>query len=331
MKIKTRNIIIFIVFLLAIIMITAALFFAGELFLKPKDQGNSPSASDALNSLKRVYIDGEAYLPKKTVKNYLLIGVDEFSTGEGDKIAQADFMIILSVDKSDGSYRLISVDRDTVTKVSVLDPRGQVIEKREERIALSHSYGAQNKLTDQQKSKNTADAVSGLLYGIKIDSYVSMTMDAVAILVDAIGGVEVTVPYDMTGINDAFAEGEKILLDGSLAGDFISARGGLESVSDERRAERQTIFLKEFMAQMGKADVDIQTLISRYGDIKDNIVTNSGSGILLDMSKLIREYENFGIISIEGERVSGESGDNFYPDVDALKALVTEVFFDKEK
>ena len=330
MKIRNRNIINFIVFLLAIAVITVALFFAGEFFLKPNGQGDSPSASDALNNMKRVYIDGEPYLPKKTVKNYLLIGVDEFSTGDG-KIAQADFMMILSVDKADGSYRLISVDRDTVAEVSVCDTRGKEIGKREERIALSHSYGDPLKLTNAQKCKNTVEAISGLFYGIKIDSYVSMTMEAISVLVEALGGVELTVPYDMTDINEKFVGGEKVLLDGTLAGEFVGARKGLEGVSDTRRTERQTVFLEAFMVQIGKADVDLQTLISRYGDIKDSIVTNSGSGILIDMSKSLREYENLGIISIEGERVPCEFGDEFYPDEYLLKRFTIEIFFDKEK
>ena len=77
MNIRTKRIIACVAFLLVIALIAVALFLFGEKFGATHNTGDSPSASDSMNSMERVFIDDVAYLPDKNVKNYLVIGIDD--------------------------------------------------------------------------------------------------------------------------------------------------------------------------------------------------------------------------------------------------------------
>ena len=68
---------------------------------------------------------------------------------------------------------------------------------------LPYSFG-DGKVTSCQYM---VDAVSNLFYGMPINGYVALNMNAVAMINDAVGGVTVTVPEDMTQVDPSFAEG----------------------------------------------------------------------------------------------------------------------------
>ena len=284
-----------------------------------------------MNNMERVYINDVAYLPNKNVKNYLIIGIDEFGEVDSGGVAQADFILILSANKADKTYRMISINRDTMTEVTVCDIFGNKTGERVEQIALSHAYGSSFEITNPQKCKNTVNAVSNLLYGVKFDSYMSMTMDAVSILVDEMGGVEITVPQDLTSVDERFVEGEKVLLDGELTHAFIRARGGLEDSTNVARMERQRVFLDAFPKKVKDSGIDKQGMIDQYEAISEYTVSNSGVEIFDEISLYMSEYENLGMISLEGESVVGEEFMEFYVDEEALKTLVIDVFYKEEK
>ena len=56
-------------------------------------------------------------------------------------------------------------------------------------IALAHANGDGMELS----CENTVDAVSNMLYGIRIEGYISLNMDSIKILNHLAGGVPVTI------------------------------------------------------------------------------------------------------------------------------------------
>ena len=101
MRLEVKRFILFIVFLLSIALVIAALFSIDDIIEKGKaEDGHETethrSATDLKNEMDTVYIDGVAYLPRKSVKNYLIIGVDEFGDSDDSGTAQADFIMVLS-------------------------------------------------------------------------------------------------------------------------------------------------------------------------------------------------------------------------------------------
>ena len=64
-------------------------------------------------------------------------------------------------------------------------------------------------------------------------------MDAVPIFNDLVGGVEVEVLHDFTGIDDTLIKGEKVILMGEQALRYVRSRKGVEDSSNTSRMERQ--------------------------------------------------------------------------------------------
>mgnify|MGYP001718301415 FL=1 len=87
------------------------------------------------------------------------------------------------------------------------------------------------------------DAVSNLFYGMPINGYVALNMNAVGMINDAVGGVTVTVPEDMTQVDPSFAEGAMVTLTGDQALKFTRYRDTEKDFSNNSRMERQKQYL----------------------------------------------------------------------------------------
>jgi anionic cell wall polymer biosynthesis LytR-Cps2A-Psr (LCP) family protein len=171
------------------------------------------------------------------------------------------------------------------------------------------------------------------MHGIKIDHYASLTMDAVPILNDLVGGVEVEVLDDFSGIDDRLVKGEKVTLMGDLALKYVRSRSGLEDSSNSSRMKRQQQYvnaLYEKIKSSLEADADFAldaaTAVSEYM-VSDRSVTQ-----MQTLADKFEEYEFMGIKSLKGESVHSGEYIEFHPDADALKGLVVDLFYDpKEK
>ena len=138
-----------------------------------------------------VYHDGKYYRYKDGMVNLLLMGVDadeKFAQPHaygGDY--QADVIILAALDTVNDKMTLISVSRDTMCDVAVLeDDRHQqgVINTQ---LALSYAYG--DGLT--VSCELCREAVSALFHGLEIDGYGAFFLGGVGKLNDALGGVTV--------------------------------------------------------------------------------------------------------------------------------------------
>ena len=328
MKRNRRTILLFVAFLLCIALVAAVLFNLDDIISRIN---GTPSGDlgDKTDTLDTVYIDGEAYRPRSTVKNYLIIGIDQSGSVESNGYAQADFMLVLSFDSSDNSYTVMSINRDTMTEISVSDPFSGEVTETVAQIALSHNDGTYTEISNNRKCKNTAKAVSDLLYGIEFKSYVSMSMDAVRIIVDHVGGVEVYVEYDMTSVDERLIAGQTVALDGELALKFIGARGGVADETNVSRMERQMVFFDAFTEKLKGMDIDEDFLLSCYDDVEEYIVTNADEGIFGEVAEKLNAYERKQTIIPPGEAKVGEKYMEFYVNEDELKDIVIDVFYKK--
>lgn len=328
MRIETKKTLLFIVLLIGLAL-TAALLFNLDNILRDEETGTADSASDIKKDMDTVYIDGDAYIPRRKVKNYLLMGIDEFGAADKGGVAQADFLLVLSFDEIEKSYTMLFINRDTMTSVDVYDIFGKKIETRVEQIALSHAYGSPFDISNSQKCVNTAKSVSRLLSGIKFDSYVSLTMNAISEIVDCVGGVSVLVEDDMTVVDERLVAGETVLLDGELAMKYIRARSALADSTNIARMERQKKFLSAFIEKVGDAELDEDELIDFYDSLSPYVVTNSGIEIFDEMVDKIETYEMREALTLDGESVLGEVYIEFYVDEDSLNNVLREIFYEK--
>lgn len=328
MKRNRRTILLFSVFLLCIALVAAVLFNLDRI-MSAINSTPDDGSDDRNDTLDTVYIDGVAYRPKSTVKNYLIIGIDERGAVDSNGQAQADFILVLSFDSSDNSYTVMPINRDTMTEILVYDVFTGKAKENVAQIALSHNDGSFTEISNDRKCKNTAKAVSNLLYGIEFKNYASMTMDAVGIIVDCIGGVEVYVEYDMTSIDERLVGGQNVLLDGELAIKFIGARGGVADETNTSRMERQMAFFDAFIKAAKSAELDEKLLLECFEKVEDYIVTNAGDSILGEISDKLEKYEKKATVKLPGESRVGQKYMEFHVDEEGLKDIVTNVFYKK--
>ena len=106
---------------------------------------------------------------ERDLTNILLIGVDWADMEEGSSSVrysgQADYLLLLTIDRGNKALSTIQIDRDTMTPVKIYGPFGDYTGQRTEQICLSHAYGD----SDAENCQNAVWAVSTLLGGIPID------------------------------------------------------------------------------------------------------------------------------------------------------------------
>ncbi|WP_299093822.1 LytR family transcriptional regulator [uncultured Metabacillus sp.] len=175
----------------------------------------------------------------------LLMGVDERENDRG----RSDSLILLTVNPKNQSTKMVSIPRDTRTKIA-----GQ---GKEDKINHAYSYGGLDA---------TVETVEDFL-DIPVDFYIEVNMKSFKDIVDAVGGVKVnnTLAFDYEGVH--FPKGQ-IELNGTDAVKYSRMRYA-DPRGDFGRQDRQ--------AQIMKAVIDKGASfnsLTNYRDILEVIAKN---------------------------------------------------------
>ena len=275
-----------------------------------------------------VTVDGVDYVLKENIQSILVLGLDKFeetidnSSYYNDQ--QADFLMLFVLDNDAKTYSAIHINRDTMSKINVLGVAGEKIDTVDGQLALAHAYGNGQKVS----CRNTADAVSHVLNGINIERYISVTMDAVPVVTDLVGGVEVEVKDDFSGIDDSLVMGEVVTLDKYNALTFVRTRQGMEDSTNTARMERQQQYLSSlFDTFTAKAKAEDDFIVNASLKLSDYMVSNYTVNQLENIVESITEYEFKNIFEIEGESIVGEKFMEFYPDKESVDKIVLDLFY----
>ena len=291
-------------------------------------EASSVEAGAPVDGREITYYNGTAYARREDLETVLLLGVDKFEgeTPEGYlNNQQADFLLLLVMDKQHETCTPIQLNRDTMTQIQILGVTGEPAGTFTGQLALAHTYGS----GEEDSCVNTVLAVSNLLYGMEIDHYVSLTMDGVALLNDLVGGVTVEVLDDFSGIDDSLVQGETMTLKGQQALTYVRSRGGLEDSSNLRRMERQRQYLSALQQQL-KAAVQQEDgfTLDALLQLNEYMVSDCTVDQLSDLGDSLAAYQVSDILTTPGEAQVGEEYMEFTVDEDALQQLVLEVFYD---
>jgi len=323
-KIKILNIVV-------VVLLLTFLTTAGLLLLEvwDKRQGAFPTlkVDEDIITYK-----GDEYVLKESVETFLVLGLDKF---EGESVAdsynndkQSDFLMLFVFDNETKKCAAININRDTMTTVNVLGVAGNKVDTVTKQIALAHTYGNGKDVS----CRNVADAVSNVLLGMRVNHYVSLTLDSVAVLNDLVGGVEVTVLDEFTGIDDTLVKGENVTLKGEQALRYIRTRYGLDDSSNSARMARQ----KQYLEALHKQTLDFikndeAFVVEASLKMSDYMVSDRSVTQMQDLMRKFSEYEFTEICYIDGENVVGEKYMEFYPDEDSVKDIVVDLFYEPKK
>jgi LCP family protein required for cell wall assembly len=275
----------------------------------------------------QIEYDGHWYEFRNDIRCVLFIGVDEageqVNSNSYNNDDQADFVVLLVIDKTNETYKLIHINRDTMMNIPVLGLGGVYAGKTYGQLALAHTYGSGLK----DSCRNTAEAVSDFFGGVTIDDYVSLSMAGISILNDAVGGVTVTIEDDFSEVDETMVMGETITLVGDQAEYFVRYRKDVGDETNISRMARQRQFINEWTKlAFDKAKNNDKYVLSTLMSISDYMVSNMTLDQMTKLSNTLSDYENLGIETIDGEAVLGTKFMEFYADEDSVTRIMIENF-----
>ena len=225
------------------------------------------------------------------------------------------------MDNENKKLSAIHINRDTMTDINVLGVAGQKIDTVNAQLALSYAYGNGEEIS----CRNTMDSVSKLLLGIDIDHYISLTMDAVPVFNDMVGGVEVEVLDDFSQVDETLVKGEKVILTGEHALNYVRSRYNLEDSTNGRRMERQRQYLNALQKKTKLCiEADDEFIAEAALEISKYMVSNCSVNRLQEFMNKVSSYEFTEIKTLPGESKKGEEFIEFYVDENGVKELVVK-------
>ena len=260
---------------------------------------------------------GDRYRRTPAVTTLLLAGIDRTGELTGIRSAryrsggQADFLMLIAIDHTNRQIHRLQIDRDAMTDVTVLSVYGQETGTRVMQVCLSHSYGA----TKDDNARYTVRAVKNLLDNQDIHNWYMVDYTAVSILADLLGGIQVTVPQDMTSIDPGWTAGAEIVLQGKMAERFVRERKTIGDGTNEERMKRQLVFMDSALDQTISAIGENKEFGTQLlAALKSKSESNLSDPELLDIMNVSVNYEVMPVEYLEGKYLIGDSGYmEFYP------------------
>ncbi len=287
--------------------------------------------NDGIASTATIERNGISYFPRRDITVILLMGIDKYGKVESSdsyvNSGRADMITLLVFDEAKGNMDILSLNRDTMVDIPELVLGGKYAGTTYGQLALSHTYGTGL----EDSCENTRQTVSDLLYGLHIDYYIAMNMDAVSILNDAVGGVTVNVTEDFSAVDPTITQGE-LKLTGQQAIRYVQTRANVEDQLNLSRMERQKKYMQSFVEAFRHANESEDFIVNTYAEVSQYMVTDFTTKSMSALVNRFSGYELNEVVSLTGENKLGEGKNGeqvyeFYPDEEALDELILRMFY----
>ncbi|MBQ6811734.1 MAG: LCP family protein [Agathobacter sp.] len=334
---RRRNRIPFLILLviLSVVLVVVVLIMPGNTQIG--EGSNDASNQDSGAPLEKwqegvISHDGKEYLYNRDIKTYLIMGIDKDGVVEEEtnytKGGQSDAMFLLVTDASTKKMSVISINRNTMTRIEAYKMSGEIAGYRTAQICLQHGYGDGKNLS----CVRAAEAVSYLFYNIPINGYLAMNMDGMPIMNDAVGGVTVEVLEDITSKsrNVSLKKGETVTLTGDEAYVYLRSRDINEFDSATDRLRRQEQYITAYMKKLETiVSSDANAAVEIYEALEDYIVSS------IDFAGLVSEVQDYSfdsatdMYSVPGETKQGSRYEEYYVDDAAFYRMILDIFYNE--
>lgn len=271
--------------------------YASSLYLKAEQVVNSSFESLDGSELSAAVVD-------KTVKNIsvLFIGIDDSETRTSMGATRSDALILATYNKEANSIKLVSIPRDSYVYVP----------ETEEYTKINHAYAYGG-------AKATVETVENLL-DIDVDYYVRMNFYAFIDIVDALGGVTIDVPYDLTEMDSSdmgtiTLEAGTQKLDGEEALAFARTR---KMDNDMERGKRQQQLIEAIISKATSAQS-----LTKYSEVLEAIGDNMKTDLTFTQMKMYLSHflthTNLSVDSLQLEGNDSTIDDVYYYQLDEEK------------
>lgn len=292
-----------------------------------------------------VALDGKAYEYDEDIINLLFLGIDRAGSISTEtnldnwKAGQADAIFILSLNPDKKTIRIVGIPRNSMVDVDIYDQNARQMETIHNQICLQYGYagGGENGLHAMK------DAASKLLYELPIHGAFAIGYDAVSIINDKVGGVDVEVLEDMPEKNKAFVLGNTVHLDGKLALQYVRERDYYQLGSPTLRLKRQKQYITALI-QAAKTCVKQDPLL--VTDLYNSITKYMNTDVTVDEAVyLVRQaldyqFDGDSFYLLQGDDVSvpftrKDGTEDFYDDYylreDSIRQVMIDAFYNEVK
>ena len=322
---KSNKPVIIVVIIVAIIVIAAAIVFITSANKKAEEAETTTTytAQEDDDFGTTITYNGEKYKLDQNKSTILFMGVDAGDQGEivtdYGQGGRCDTIILFITDKSDNSIQMLEMSRNSMVDVDVYDNEGEELYSDTMQICLQYAYGDSFKRGNYLMKKKVSETLSD----ITIDDYISLQMDGIPKIVDALGGVTITMEEDCTAIDPAYTKGATVTMDGEAAESFVRYRGDEEGSNENTRMSNQAWFMKQLFSQMKGIGV------SKISEIMDDAGDYLDTDMYADtMANFLKYNFNDEALTVPGE-VKQEIYDEFWIDNEKLKGQIINLFYKK--
>ncbi|WP_298023078.1 LCP family protein [uncultured Dysosmobacter sp.] len=322
----------------AVLLTALALFLVGALGLFLWKEGSFPTGeTDAPSHTLEddgalLFYNGAWYAPRDDVETVLVLGLDrseQEEIGVSGSYAQSDLFLLLKIDRTNETYQVFQINRDTMAAIQDFDQYGRPSGTYTAQLALAYAHAQAYTQNDRTAGMAAMDAVSGLMYGVEIDHYVTLTMDGLMVLNDLAGGVTVEIRDDFSAADPALVQGETVTLLGKHALNYVRARMDVGEGTNLERMERQKEYLSGLQEKLSTLAAEDDGFISAsLLELAEHMGSDCTAQKLSELAESLREYHMESYTVLEGEAVETEKYIEFYPDEEALQRLVIEEFYE---
>lgn len=269
---------------------------------------------------------GQLYQYNDAIIPILLLGVDEHEKnvqeGEFGVANQADVNVLAALDPKNGKITMISISRDTMCDLDVLDEAGAHVGTANAQLALAYTYGDGG----DTSCALSAAAVSRLFYGLEVPTYASIYMNGITELVNAVGGVTVTPDVSF----GQFVAGQQTLLTGSKTEQYLRYREHTTEGNNQRMHRQNQVLVALVRQMLTSVKQNPASVLNLYNDVSRNVTTNLNTSKILYLAQQAARLSFDGEIrNVAGESVLGaENHAEYQVDEQALYELILDVFYD---
>lgn len=242
--------------------------------------------------------------------NVLVLGMDIGDVDiQGNKgIRRSDSIMVFNYNPNTKKAHIVSIPRDTLIEVDAYLDTGEY--KKYWKINSAYVLGGEEEVITHVES----------LLDININYIVEIDYNAFRSVVDAIGGVEMTIEQDMFYDDDAqdlhinFKAGETVLLDGKKAEEFFRWRQNNDGTGlangDLDRIKNQQLFISKLLEKVMSPSIVFKAP-KILNAISENVETNMPAKELVSLGMKIMRLKPSDIImtTLQGEPqyIYGES------------------------
>lgn len=219
----------------------------------------------------------------------LLMGIDTGDDGRTEK-GRSDTMMLMTVNPNTNQTTIVSIPRDTYTEIT--------------------GHGTMDKINHAYAFGGTEMALNTVqnLFDIPVDYFVSVNMEGLQQIIDAMGGVDITPNLTFDQGAYSFVEGQTIHMDGKTALEYSRMRKS-DPNGDYGRQERQRSVVEATVRKMASVES-----VMNYQSVLNSLSTNMQTNMSFDgMVDVFTKYNSaIGTVSQEQLSGTGQKQDGVY-------------------